>query len=325
MVSRLNAVKYIIQAQLIAFAYMNIRQMQYFVTLAEELHFGRAAERLGMTQPPLSQQIQALEEHLGVALFIRSKRSVSLSPTAAQWLPEVRRVLAEVDALKPLARRLAAGECGTLSLAFVSTADYNLLPRVLHDYTSRYPEVQVDLREATSDVQIAALMERSIDAGMIIPPRTELPPCLSYLPLFEEPLVVAVPQQWRASGKIAPRQQQIDIASLMDEPLICFPQESAPALHEMIRGYFSRQGLTPRQGQQAIQMQTIVSLVSAGMGMALVPASLRNLQRTGVLYLQLQGDIPTLETGLAWNRQRVSPALQRLIESVTTLTADQPN
>lgn len=303
---------------------MNLRQLHYFVTVSEELHFGRAAERLGMTQPPLSQQIQALEEDLGVQLFARNKRSVQLSPVGVQWLPEVRRVLAEVAGLTPLAKRLAAGENGSLSLAFVSTADYNLLPRVLRDFSGKHPDVKVQLSEATSDVQIEALLDRRIDAGIIIPPSTPLHPDLQYLRLFEESLIVAVPQQWQDTGQITPGQRQIDIASLANEPLICFPRTSAPALREVINQYFAAHGLSPRDGQQAIQMQTIVSLVSAGMGIALVPASLRNLQRTGVLYLELQGAVPRLETGLVWNRHHVQPTLERLIEGVTSLTLEEP-
>lgn len=298
---------------------MNLRQLHYFVVLSEELHFGRTAERLGMTQPPLSQQIQLLEEHLQVQLFVRSKRSVQLSSVGAQWLPEVRRVLAEVAELPSLAKRLEAGESGTLSLAFVSTADYNLLPRVLREYSARHPDVKVQLIEATSDVQIEALLEHRIDAGIIIPPSTPLHADLQYLRLLEEPLVVAVPQQWQDTKRIQPGQHQIDITSLANEPLICFPRSSAPALREAITQCFAAHGLAPREGQQAIQMQTIVSLVSAGMGIALVPASLRNLQRTGVVYLDVNGVVPTLETGLVWNRHHVKPTLQRLIDGVTSL------
>jgi DNA-binding transcriptional LysR family regulator len=303
---------------------VNLRQLQYFVVLAQELHFGRAAERLGMTQPPLSQQIQALEDYLGARLFVRNKRSVQLSPIGTHWLPEVKRVLEEVAELPALAKRLAAGENGTLSLAFVSTADYNLLPRVLHDYSRKHPDVKVQLLEATSDIQIEALLERRIDAGIIIPPITPLHPDLQYLRLLEEPLIAAVPQQWQDSGKVTPGQRQIDIASLANEPLICFPHSSAPALRDVIFQYFAAHSLSPRQGQQAIQMQTIVSLVSAGMGIALVPASLRNLQRTGVLYLELQGEVPRLETGLLWNRHHVQPTLQRLIEAVTVIAPQEP-
>ena len=132
----------------------DLRQWRYFVTVADERHFGRAAERLSMTQPPLSQAIRALEDALGVALFARTKRSVALTAVGAALLPDVRRLLAAADALPPLARRLARGEAGSLSLAFVSTADYGLLPALLRAFGARYPQVRLQLTEATSDVQI---------------------------------------------------------------------------------------------------------------------------------------------------------------------------
>ncbi len=177
---------------------MDLRQLRYFVTVAEELHFGRAARRLAMTQPPLSQQIQALEEEIGVQLFARTRRSVMLTPTGQQWLPEVRRVLADAAALPGLAQRLARGEVGSLALAFVSTADYGILPELLRHFRARHPEVQLQLREATSDVQLEALAEGAIDAGLVIRPQLAvLPHGLSYLPLVREPLVLAVPDGWR--------------------------------------------------------------------------------------------------------------------------------
>ena len=132
----------------------DLRQWRYFVTVAEERHFGRAAARLSMTQPPLSQAIRALEDMLGVALFVRTKRSVALTAVGAALLPDVRHLLAAADALLPLAQSLARGEAGSLALSFVSTADYGLLPSLLREFGARYPQVRLRLVEATSDVQI---------------------------------------------------------------------------------------------------------------------------------------------------------------------------
>ena len=177
---------------------VELRLLRYFVTVAEEMHFGRAAARLAMTQPPLSQAIRALEDALGVALFVRTKRSVELTPVGADLLPEVRRLLAAADALRPLAQSLARGEAGVLSLAFVSTADYGLLPSLLRDFGARYPGVRLQLTEATSDVQIEELVAGRIDAGLVIPP---LPPrhaaALSYLAIAREPLVAALARRSR--------------------------------------------------------------------------------------------------------------------------------
>jgi len=298
---------------------LDLRQLRYFVTVAEELHFGRAAQRLAMTQPPLSQQIQALEEEIGVRLFARTRRSVVLTPAGQQWLPEVRRVLADAGALPALAQRFARGEIGSLTLAFVSTADYGILPDLLRHFRARHPEVQLHLREATSDVQFDALIDGTIDAGLVIRPQMPvMPHGLSYLPLVREPLVLAVPDGWRPAGHApgAPMPAAIALRDAAHEPLIVFPRRSAPAFYDIITGYYAREGLTPTVAQEAIQMQTIVSLVSAGMGVALVPASLCNLRRTGVSYLALREAGPDIETGLIWRDSAagVAPVLTSFID-----------
>ncbi|WP_322022129.1 LysR substrate-binding domain-containing protein [Burkholderia sp. BCC1977] len=292
----------------------DLRQWRYFVTVADERHFGRAAERLSMTQPPLSQAIRALEDTLGVALFARTKRSVALTAVGAALLPDVRRLLASADALPPLARRLARGETGSLSLAFVSTADYGLLPSLLRAFGARYPQVRLQLAEATSDVQIDELVAGRIDAGLVIPP---VPPRhaagLSYLPVEREPLVVAMPA---AAAPGVPEDEPVHLADLAALPLVIFPRRLAPGFYDIITGCYGAAGETPRIGQEAIQMQTIVSLVSAGMGVALVPQSLRNLRRTGVVYRPLAGDAPVVETGLVWRTGDVSPVLAGFIDVV---------
>ncbi|MBN6729813.1 LysR substrate-binding domain-containing protein [Burkholderia multivorans] len=291
----------------------DLRQWRYFVTVADERHFGRAAERLSITQPPLSQAIRALEEALGVALFARTKRSVALTAVGAALLPDVRRLLAAADALPPLARRLARGEAGSLALAFVSTADYGLLPSLLRAFGARYPQVRLQLAEATSDVQIDELVAGRIDAGLVIPP---VPPRhaagLSYLPVVREPLVVAMP----AGASDAPEDAPVHLAEIAALPLVIFPRRLAPGFYDIITGCYGAAGAIPRIGQEAIQMQTIVSLVSAGMGVALVPQSLRNLRRTGVVYRPLAGDAPVVETGLVWRTGDVSPVLAAFIEVV---------
>ncbi|KVL44905.1 LysR substrate-binding domain-containing protein [Burkholderia territorii] len=292
----------------------DLRQWRYFVTVADERHFGRAAERLSMTQPPLSQAIRALEDALGVALFARTKRSVALTAVGAALLPDVRRLLAAADALPPLARRLARGEAGSLSLAFVSTADYGLLPSLLRAFGARYPQVRLQLAEATSDVQIDELVAGRIDAGLVIPP---VPPrhaaALSYLPVVREPLVVAMPA---AAAPGVAEDEPVHLAELSALPLVIFPRRLAPGFYDIITGCYGAAGETPRIGQEAIQMQTIVSLVSAGMGVALVPQSLRNLRRTGVVYRPLAGDAPVVETGLVWRTGDVSPVLAGFIDVV---------
>ncbi len=290
---------------------IELRQLRYFIAVAEECHFGRAAARLHMTQPPLSQTIQALEAALGTPLFARTRRSVALTPAGAVLLPEARRILQQAEALPDLARRAASGESGLLTLSFVSTADYSVLPHLLREFREAYAQVQIELREATTDVQLDDLLNRRIDAGLLIPPLPERAMAeLDYLTVLSEPLVLAAPQSLKAvRGKGAVRLQ--DVA---DQPLIVFPRRIAPALHDSILGCFRDAGLTPRIGQEAIQMQTIVGLVSAGMGIALVPQSVSNLKRPGVDYKLLADKTPQVETGLAWRRDNMSPVLRSFLE-----------
>lgn len=292
---------------------MDLRQLRHFLTVADTLHFGRAAERLGMTQPPLSQSIMALERELGAALFTRSKRNVSLTAFGRQWLEHVRPAVEAIAGLPEIARRLRSGMAGRLSLSFISTADYSILPRLVQSYSTAFPDVEITLIEATSDVQIEALLGGQVDAGILIPSRPALPAALEYRPLLREPLMTAVPEAWITEGRIAPQESALSGDNWMDEPLIIFPARVAPAFHDLVLGYYRSCGREPFIRQEAIQMQTIISLVSAGMGMALVPASLQHLARTGVRYLRLPDEPPCLETGLAWRKGDAAATLSSFI------------
>lgn len=294
---------------------MNIemRQLRYFIAVAEEMHFGRAAVRLHMTQPPLSQTIMALEAGLGTPLFARTRRSVALTPAGTALLPEARRILLQAEALPELARRAACGASGRLTLAFVSSADYNVLPTFLRNFRSQYPQVQIELREATSDVQLEELLQGQVDAGLLILPLPDKSQAaLDCLSVLSEPLILAAPEDLPAlKGK-----PSIALADLADMPLIIFPRRLAPTFHDAILAYFHELGLTPRIGQEAIQMQTIISLVSAGMGIALVPQSVSNLKRPGVAYKPLAAATPWIETGIAWRRDNASPVLHAFLDSL---------
>ena len=290
---------------------LELRQLRYFVTVAEELHFGKAALRLHMTQPPLSQTIQALEQLLGAALFERSRRGVALTPAGLALLPEARRMLARAQELPQLVQRAAAGEVGRLTLAFVSSADYSVLPPFLRAYRAAYPQVQITLQEATSDLQLDDLLHNRIDAGLLIPPLPDKARAeLDYLPVLREPLVLAVPAGLPALNK----RGKPALNALPALPLIIFPRAISPALYDAILSVFRDAGVTPEIGQQAIQMQTIVGLVSAGMGMAMVPQSVSNLMRPGVEYRALAHTTPLVETGLAWRRDNASPVLRGFLE-----------
>jgi DNA-binding transcriptional LysR family regulator len=293
---------------------LELRQLRYFVAVAEENHFGRAATRLHMTQPPLSQAIQSLEAILGTALFERTRRSVALTPAGEALLPEARRLLQSAAALPDLVRRAASGQSGLMTLSFVSTADYSVLPPLLREFRECFPHVQIDLREATTDVQLEDLMAGRIDAGLLIPPLPDKALTdLKYMTVLSEPLVLAVPHGVQAlQGKNITDLKALKAAT--DLPLIIFPRRIAPAFHDTILACFRDAGLTPRIGQEAIQMQTIVGLVSAGMGIALVPQSVSNLKRPGVDYKSLARHTALVETGLAWRKDNRSPVLHSFLE-----------
>jgi DNA-binding transcriptional LysR family regulator len=293
---------------------LELRQLRYFIAVAEELHFGRAAARLHMTQPPLSQAIAALEELLGAPLFVRNRRTVELAPAGTALLPEARRLLLEADALPELVQRAAAGEAGRLSLAFVTSCDYSVLPPFLRRYSERYPAVHLNLVEATSDVQVEELLRGRIDAGLLIPPLPDkFQDELDYMKVLDEPLILCVPAGLDGLG-MGP----VHLRDLPRLPLIIFPREISPALHDAILSCFRMAGVTPVIGQLAIQMQTIVSLVSAGMGLALVPQSVSNLMRPGVEYRALADPTPLVETGIAWRRDNASPVLKGFLELLRT-------
>jgi DNA-binding transcriptional LysR family regulator len=296
--------------------HIELRQLRYFVTVAEELHFGRAAQRLHMTQPPLSQTIAALEEMLGAPLFLRNRRQVELTPAGAALLPEARRMLLEAAELPGLVRRAAAGEAGKLSLAFVTSADYSVLPPFLRRYRAAFPLVHITLREATSDLQVDDLLRERIDAGLLIPPLPDKARAeLDYMKVLEEPLILCAPTGLPALRGAQPGSRApVRLQDLPPLPLVIFPRHIAPGLHDAILSCFHAAGITPAIGQEAIQMQTIVSLVSGGMGMALVPQSVSNLMRPGVEYRALADPTPLVETGLAWRRDNASPVLRGFLE-----------
>jgi DNA-binding transcriptional LysR family regulator len=296
---------------------VDTRQLRHFVAVADTLHFGKAAGRLGMTQPPLSQSIRALERELGAALFERTKRSVALTPFGQQWLQHVRAALGGVEALADTARRIREGDEGRLELSFVSTADYSVLPALVHRFRQLYPAVELALTEATSDVQIASLLHGRSDVGIIIPDgEAPLPDPLAYRRLASEPLVAAVPESWVAEWRLAPALDRLPSSSVISSPLIVFPRRAAPSFYDLVTGYYAARGGKAHIAQHAIQMQTIISLVSAGMGIALVPASLRHLARSGVRYLELEGEAPQLETGIVWRRDDKAPTLGNFLGMV---------
>lgn len=293
---------------------IELRLWRQFAAVAGELHFGRAARSLHMTQPPLTQGIAQLERLLGVRLFERTKRSVQLTPAGAALLPQVRELLARARELPAQARAAAGGEVGRLRLAFVSTVGFTLLPQWLRTFRAKHPQVQMELIEATGDVQLEAFARGEIDAGFMLHSPGFAPRGLQHRQVAREPLVLALPDAHPLATA-----GRLQLAQVLAEPLVIFPRRIVPSLHDAVLGMYHAAGREPRIAQEAIQMQTIVNLVSAGLGLAWVPQSVRQFQRPGVVYrpvvLPRGQAVPQCETSLVWRDAALSPALQRFIDA----------
>jgi DNA-binding transcriptional LysR family regulator len=270
-------------------------QLRYFVAVAERLHFGRAAEALHISQPPLSRAIRALEARLGVALFSRTRRKVELTPEGARLLEEARRILAQLERAIVELRGMAAGEQGRLRIGFVSLADYGVLPGLLKAYKSARPGVTLALREMLSPEQSAALAAGELDFGLLLPPVSGAG-LLEHLVVQRERFVAALPSRHR----LAAERGKLAMGALAGEPLVMVPREIAPGLYDIVSGLAARAGISLNVAQEAIQMQTVVSLVSSGLGAAVVPGSVANLGRRGVVYREIADSHPRLDVWLAW-------------------------
>lgn len=267
------------------------------MAVAEELSFNRAAMRLHMAQPPLSAQIKNLEEELGVLLFERTSRGVRITEAGEILLEEARRIFVQVDQTVSLVRRVGQGEVGRLTLGFVPSASNETLPPILGAFGERFPGVELFLREMRPDLVVRRLHDRQIDAGLLYLPLEDS--SLSIECVSREPLVLALPERHPlASG------ERVDLASIADEPFILPARyQRMPGLYGQVTEACRRAGFVPRAVQKDVWlMQTIVGLVAGGTGVALVPASLRNLRRKGVVYRPVGGLTPTVELGVIWRK-----------------------
>jgi DNA-binding transcriptional LysR family regulator len=304
---------------------IELRSWRQFLALAQTLHFGRAAELLHITQPPLTQAIQQLERRLGTALFSRTRRSVALTPAGAALVEPVRLLLQQAAALQVRARAAASGEAGRVRLGFISTVGFGPLPTWLRLFRERHPGIAVELIEATSDAQLKAFERGEIDAGFMLHAPGHAPQAASAASHWQrfslgvEPLVLALPEAaaWAKAVRLRP-------ADLLAEPLVIFPRAATPSLYDAVLAFYHRHGATPTIAQEATQMQTIVNLVSAGLGIALVPESVMQLQRPGVVYRRLPAALakaaPRGETSLVWPRD-AAPATLCFIAFVRGLPA----
>ncbi|MFG6448087.1 LysR substrate-binding domain-containing protein [Roseateles sp. BYS180W] len=287
---------------------IELRVLRQFLVLAQELHFGRAAQRLHMTQPPLTMAMQKLEAQLDLVLFERQPRDLRLTAAGRALLEYGQRVLQQAEQLPQQVQAAAQGRLGTLRLGFVSTVGYGSLPQWLRAYREQYPEVALQLQEATWDVQARAFERGELDAGFALHAPGAAPAGLARLPLGCEPMVLACAQQ----GALGPRPQ---LQTVLRQPLLIYPRQIAPSLYDSVLSYYRAHGATPVIAQEAIQMQTIVNLVSAGMGVAWVPRSVCALQRPGVRYWHGAEDAPQCETSLVW-AEPAAPVVEQFVRLV---------
>ncbi len=286
---------------------MELRHLRYFIAVAEELHFGRAAQRLYIAQPPLSQQIQQLERELGFALFHRTNRRVSLTPAGQAFLDEARATISHLEEAVRSSRRVARGEVGWLGIGFVGTAIYRLLPAALSAYRRRYPEVDLVLRELVSARQAQALRDRRIHVGLARPPVIE--EGLVGEPLLEEPLLAALP----ALHPLAAR-TQIPLPALAEEPFILFPRNPKPSYADFLISACEEAGFRPHVAQEAAEIHTAIALVAAGLGVTLVPASARSVHWEGMVYRPLAEPAPRTTLAAVYRRDDTSPVLESFLE-----------
>lgn len=288
---------------------MELRHLRYFVTVAEELHFGRAAARLFIAQPPLSQQIQQLERELGVALFARTSRRVQLTPAGDAFLAEARQILTRVAAAADTAKRAARGETGWLGIGFAASATYDLLPAVLHDFRASFPEVALSLQELNAVEQAAALREKIIHVGFARPYAAQ--PDAVVHALQREPFLAALPDAHPLTQR-----DSLPLSALANEPFISFPELPKPSYAEVVRSACEDAGFTPRVVQEVREMQTALSLVAAGFGVALLPSSVQHLHRDSVTYRPLLEPAPRTELAVVSRRDDPSPVLQKFLAVV---------
>ncbi len=281
------------------------RLLRQFVAVAEELNFHRAAERLHMAQPPLSQAIRKLEQGLDVTLFERSNRSVALTSAGTAFLATARRVLAQLEDGIAETRRVAAGQAGRLSVMFVGTA-HDLLPAALRRFRADFPGIELSLREATTAEQVEAITSGEADIGLMRQPGIMVAQ-LGWELLAREPILAAVPDDHPLA-----QHETIALADLAGEPFIATPRQLGIGFYDQVVGLCRLAGFSPRIVQEARQMQTLASLVASGLGVALIPASLARSPRPGVAFRPLAIEAPTAMTHLdliaAWDATRRSLA-----------------
>lgn len=296
---------------------MELRHLRSFLVVADELNVGRAAERLHLTQPTLSRQIAALEHDLGVPLFTRVKRRFALTAAGETFRSEAQDVVRRADEAVKAAQRAHRGELGTLRLRFVQSATFEALPRLLGACWSAYPGITLDVDAMTTLRQTAALRAGQIDVGLLRPPIDD--PALVTRVISRDPLVVALPAGHPLSAK-----REIELKELAEEPFVLYTRAYGPSVQDAIIGFCLSAGFAPRIVQEASGVQTIVSLVAAGLGVSLLIAPTPPSSPDAVVYRPVADDLPPWELAVAWSPDNQSPALSRFLSLVKEVQGSEP-
>ncbi len=293
----------------------DLNQLRCFVTVAEELHFGRAAIRLNMTQPPLSRQIQVLEHIVDAPLLERTSRTVRLTPAGRSFLPEARRILKLAESAAQVARRIAMGKSGSLKIGFTAAAAYGFLPELIAACRARLPEVDFSLKEMVSGDQLEALASGQIDAGLLRPPIAR--PELATKRVVAEPLLAAIPRKHPLATA-----ETVSIKDFDDQPFVMYSPYESRYFHDLLVALFARADVLPRYVQHLSQIHSILAMVRAGLGVSIVPAAAAGFKIADVRLrpLRLRTQAP-VELFMVWRRDHDNPLLPALIEIAGTIAA----
>lgn len=290
---------------------IELRHLRYFIAVAEELHFGHAAARLNISQPPLSQQIQILEQQIGARLFARTNRSVSLTEAGRQFLADSRQILSQVDDAAARAARLHHGETGELRIGFTSSAPFiKAVSDTLSTFRRRYPDVHIQTRETNTREQIVPLNEGALDLGLMR--NTQLPDTLAWERVLREPLLAMVPRDHPLAS-----QPRVSLRELAREPFVFFDPHVGTGLYDDILGLMRRYDLTPAITQEVGEAMTIIGLVAAGLGVSILPASFRRVQLLEMCWLPIEEQDAVSEMWLVWSKHHEQgEAARRFRESL---------
>ena len=286
----------------------DLNQLRCFVAVAEELHFGRAAARLNMTQPPLSRQIQVLEHIIDATLLERTSRSVRLTPAGRSFLPEALRILKLAESASQVARRIALGKTGSLKIGYTAAAAYGFLPELIGACRARLPEVDFSLKEMVSGDQLEALASGQIDAGLLRPPIAR--PELATRRVVAEPLMAAIPKKHPLATAAT-----ISIKDFDNQPFVMYSPYESRYFHDLLVALFTRADVLPRYVQHISQIHSILAMVRAGLGVAIVPEAAASLRIADVRMrpLKLRPPAP-VELFLVWRRDHENPLLPSLVD-----------